>query len=176
MHEYTCHYQSNKVEYYFDGVLRHTLTQFNPPLLTGPMDLRLTLGLFGGGAVWSPLPDATTVWPIIFRVDRVEVWQPGTVPVPPTSTDTTLPTVSLVVLSEVKRKSKVTVQATAADNIRVTRVDFQVNGSPIYSVANAPYLYEFNTTGKPGGTYRIDATAYDAAGNHTTTTLTVKAQ
>ncbi len=58
-----------------------------------------------------------------------------------------------------------TLQATASDNVGLTRVDFLVNGSLVGSDTVAPYSVDWNTLSTPNGSASLSAIAYDAAGN-----------
>jgi hypothetical protein len=82
--------------------------------------------------------------------------------------DTTPPTVSITSPSDgalVKAKSIVTISATASDDVGVTKAKFYVNGRLKCSVATDPYTCAWTVPSKSGSTYRLQAKAYDAAGN-----------
>ena len=59
----------------------------------------------------------------------------------------------------------ITIRAEASDDVDVDRVEFYINGSLVYTDYDAPYKYEWNTTGWADGTYVINATAYDTSNN-----------
>lgn len=59
----------------------------------------------------------------------------------------------------------VAVDAGASDNVGVTRVDLQVNGTTVASDTSAPYGFSWNSAGVPNGMANLVAVAYDAAGN-----------
>jgi hypothetical protein len=59
----------------------------------------------------------------------------------------------------------VSVSGTASDNVGVSRVEFYVNGALHATDTSTPYLYSWNTTSLTGGSYTLQAKAYDAAGN-----------
>lgn len=59
----------------------------------------------------------------------------------------------------------VAVDAGAGDNVGVTRVDLQVNGTTVASDSTAPYGFSWNSAGVPNGMANLVAVAYDAAGN-----------
>ncbi|MGI4846273.1 MAG: S8 family serine peptidase [Janthinobacterium lividum] len=59
----------------------------------------------------------------------------------------------------------VAVDAVASDNVGVTRVDLQVNGTTVASDTSAPYGFSWNSAGVPNGMANLVAVAYDAAGN-----------
>jgi hypothetical protein len=62
-------------------------------------------------------------------------------------------------------RSKVTIMASATDNVGVKRVDFYVNDSLKCSVAVAPYICVWRVPYKRGKNYSFQTKAYDAAGN-----------
>lgn len=75
----------------------------------------------------------------------------------------------------VVKNTAITITANATDNVGVTKVDFAV-GNTKCSDTIAPYTCKWKTGGKPGASYVITARAYDAAGNNTLTTITVKSK
>ena len=95
---------------------------------------------------------------------------------PPTS-DTTAPTVSIVVSAGTytSKGAKVGLTATASDNVGVTHVEFykrrvgvDVNPVRIADDSAAPFAADFPPAGFVGaddGSYEFSAKAYDAAGN-----------
>ncbi len=90
----------------------------------------------------------------------------GTTPPP----DTTPPAVSLTVPTSGQTVSgSITVSATAADNVGVAGVQFELDGTNLGSEDTAsPYLISWNTTDTSNGSHTLTATARDAAGNQTT--------
>lgn len=87
---------------------------------------------------------------------------------PPPPTDTTPPTVTITSPTWGTLTGTVTVSVTAADNVGVTRVDLKANGTTIGSDTALPYSFSWNTTTMANGGVNLTATAYDAAGNSTT--------
>ena len=92
--------------------------------------------------------------------------------------DTTAPTVSLTAPANGATVSgTVTLSATATDNVGVVGVQFfrgGVNGTPLAAEDTAaPYSVSWNTTTVSNGTYTLTARARDAAGNTTTSTVSV---
>ena len=90
--------------------------------------------------------------------------------------DTTPPTVSITSPGNggIVTGSKVTVSATAADNVGVVGVQFLLNGTPIGAEATtAPYTVRWNTNQRGGitGSQALSARARDAAGNVTTSAV-----
>jgi hypothetical protein len=59
----------------------------------------------------------------------------------------------------------VSVNASASDNVGVTKVEFYVNGTLQATDTSTPYLYSWNTSSLTAGSYTLMAKAYDAAGN-----------
>ena len=90
--------------------------------------------------------------------------------------DRTPPTVSITSPGNggIVTGSKVTVSATAADNVGVVGVQFLLNGTPIGAEATtAPYTVRWNTNQRGGitGSQALSARARDAAGNVTTSAV-----
>ena len=83
--------------------------------------------------------------------------------------DTTAPNVDLVSLDPlVPLRGTIDLTATATDvapGSGVVRVDFEVDGNPIASVASAPYELDFDSLTVPDGTHTFTAIAVDAKGN-----------
>ena len=95
-----------------------------------------------------------------------------------TTADTTPPTVSVTAPTNgATVSSTVTVSATAADNVSVASVQFQLDGANTGSVDTAsPYTYAWDTTKSSNGAHTLTAIAKDGAGNSATSsavTLTV---
>lgn len=82
------------------------------------------------------------------------------------ASDVVAPTVAITAPgSSATVSGTVSVSATASDNVKVTRVEFYVNGVLSSTVVTAPYGYSWVTTTVANGLYSITAKAYDAAGN-----------
>ncbi len=99
------------------------------------------------------------------------------------SADTTPPVVSITQPtngSSVVRKTKATIQATASDNVGVTRVEFYLNGVLKCSATVAPYACQWQVPAAnpaSGKAYSLQAKAYDARGNvGSSSIVTVEAQ
>jgi len=73
----------------------------------------------------------------------------------------------------VSGNTTVTISATASDTVGVTRVDFYVNNAVRCSDTTAAYSCKWRVPKKAGGTYTLQARAYDAAGNSATSVVTV---
>jgi len=179
-HTYGCLYLPDRIEFYVNDVMRQLWAQPTPAVFFDPMQVRLSLSIFSTAQTYTVPPDGTTVWPANLLVDWVRVWQvPSSTPAPPPNGDITPPTVAITsprTGATVVRHGTVTVTATATDDVGVARVEFWVNKVLVQSVVAAPYTSSFSTSGKPGAQYRIDAVAYDAAGNKATATSTVTAK
>ena len=92
------------------------------------------------------------------------------------TTDTTPPDVSLTAPANGATISglAVTVSATASDNVDVAGVQFKLNGADLGAEdTSAPYGVTLNTTTLVNGTHTLSAVARDAAGNQTTSTVSV---
>ena len=79
--------------------------------------------------------------------------------------DTTPPTVSA---SSSGTSGTITFNASAADNVAVTKVEFYVDGALKGTDTASPWSYAFNSSGVSNGSHVLTAKAYDAAGNSTT--------
>lgn len=91
------------------------------------------------------------------------------------SADTTAPTVTISSPDNGATVSGgITVRATASDNVGVTSVQFTVDGASLGSPdTRSPYSTTWSTTGASNGSHTLRAIARDAAGNSTTSTVTV---
>ncbi len=84
-------------------------------------------------------------------------------------TDTTAPTVSLASTStSVTAAGSITLNASATDNIGVSKVEFIENGAVIATSTASPYSTNISFAAANNGTHTYTAKAYDAAGNVTT--------
>ena len=85
------------------------------------------------------------------------------------------PTVSLVSPKRGERVSNtVFLEASAADNVRVSSVVFEINGSRVGTPMEfRPYRTRVNTWNYANGTYEVRVTARDLAGNTTSDVTTV---
>lgn len=93
----------------------------------------------------------------------------------PPPTDTTAPTVAVSApAANATVSGTVAVNATATDNVGVTKVEFSVDGGAVLATDTAsPYSYNLNTASLSNGVHTITATAYDAANNKTSSTVSV---
>ena len=76
----------------------------------------------------------------------------------------------------VVRKAQVAINATASDNVGVTRVEFLVNGALQCTDTAAPYSCSWRVPNPMNKTYQLQARAFDAAGNSATATVSVTAR
>lgn len=84
--------------------------------------------------------------------------------------DTIKPTVSLTspaANATYTTAQSVAIAATAADNVKVTKVEFYVDGVLLSSDTASPYTATWPVTSAKNGTHSITAKAFDAAGNNT---------
>lgn len=80
--------------------------------------------------------------------------------------DTTPPTCSLTAPADgATIKGTVTINADAADNIAVSRVEFYVGENKVGEDAASPYSIGWDSTTVADGAYNVQAKAFDAAGN-----------
>jgi glucose/arabinose dehydrogenase len=88
--------------------------------------------------------------------------------VAPPPVDTIAPTVALSAPADLASglSGVIAVSATAADNVGVTAVEFQIDAVPIgASVTSAPFATTLDTSAYPAGQHMLRARASDAAGN-----------
>jgi thermitase len=96
----------------------------------------------------------------------------GGVSTPPV--DTTAPSVSISAPAATAAVSGSTnVNVSATDNVGVAKVELRIDGS-LYATATAsPYNFFWDTTKASNGSHTLTATAYDAAGNASSSAVTV---
>jgi glucose/arabinose dehydrogenase len=96
-----------------------------------------------------------------------------------TAGDNIPPTVSITSPANgsiVARKATVAINATANDNVGVTRVEFLVNGALKCTDTSMPYNCNWRVPAAPNKSYQIQARAFDAAGNSGTASIQVASQ
>lgn len=92
-----------------------------------------------------------------------------------TPADTTAPTVSFSSpAGGATVKGIVSIGVNASDNVGVTKVELRANGALVATDISAPYGFSWSSASVADGTATLTARAYDAAGNYTTSTLSVK--
>lgn len=90
------------------------------------------------------------------------------------TSDTSAPTVSITSPSGGSQvQGLVAVDVAASDNVGVSRVDLLVNGAQVASDTTAPYGFSWDSTQVADGAATLTANAYDAAGNHKATAVSV---
>ncbi len=91
-----------------------------------------------------------------------------------TTPDTTPPTVSLAASSSnVTAAGKVTLTATAADNVGVSKVEFYEGAALLGTKTAAPYIFDLNFAAADNGTHNYIAKAFDVANNSATSSPSV---
>ena len=80
--------------------------------------------------------------------------------------DTTRPSVTVTApLDGTTVSGMITVNVNASDNVGVTKVEWYLDGLLAGSTATVPASFSWKTTGATNGTHKVQAKAYDAAGN-----------
>lgn len=100
-------------------------------------------------------------------------------PSPTPTPDTVAPTVSITSPlngATVRKNSTVTIQATASDNVAVSKVEFYVAGSLICTDTISSYSCSWRVPKQPRVTYSITATAYDTSGNTAKNSISVSSK
>jgi chitodextrinase len=88
--------------------------------------------------------------------------------------DTTPPTVSITSPADGSTASgPVNVTASASDDVGVDRVEFSVDGSVQDTATTTPYGFSWDPSGAAAGPHTVTATAFDAAGNSSASSVTV---
>lgn len=88
--------------------------------------------------------------------------------------DTTPPTISITSPNNGSTVSGIiNVSATATDNVRVSHVDFTVDGAFVTTIPQAPYTFSWNTTVLTNTSHTILANAYDPSGNQAAFSISV---
>ena len=92
----------------------------------------------------------------------------------PPPADTANPTVQFVTPVDGSTLSgTVPVEISASDDVGVARVEIYINGTLCATATSAPYRFNWNTSGVAGGSYTLQARAYDAAGNVAVASISV---
>jgi hypothetical protein len=124
---------------------RFTTTWSTPNAATGPYTLKLKAYDTSGNVSDSPEVVVTV------------------------SNDATPPTVALTAPAQgASLAGMVSLQATASDNVGVTRVEFLVDGTRVATVTSPPYVAAWDSHTVLNGSHTVTARAYDAVGNATT--------
>jgi hypothetical protein len=113
-------------------------------------------------------------WDSSFGWGRVNAWNAVARAVGQQSVDTLPPAVSLVSpLNGSTVSGAVSVTVNASDDTAVTLVSVALDGLPLTSFVTAPYAFSWDTFSSSDGSHSLTATATDAAGNSTTSTILV---
>ncbi|MHA1584621.1 MAG: Ig-like domain-containing protein, partial [Promethearchaeota archaeon] len=81
--------------------------------------------------------------------------------------DHTAPTVSITAPTDSATvQDTISIQATASDNVGVSKVSYQINGGAWIDDTTSPYSWSWDSTTVSDGSYTITVRAYDAAGNY----------
>jgi spore germination protein len=148
---------------YVAGSTRHTVWFENASSVDAKLEVAAGHNI-GGVTLWRLGGEDPANWPAL----RARFG--GTLPDP----DVTAPVVAITSPADgalLARKERI--GASATDNVRVSRVDFSVDGVLLASDTSAPYLATWNTRRASSGPHIIDATAYDSGGNSATARITV---
>jgi hypothetical protein len=95
----------------------------------------------------------------------------------PSTQDTTPPQVSITSPQNGQTVSgTITIQASATDNVGVTKVEFYIDGNKVGEDTVSPYEYIWDTTQYANGNHTITAKAYDNAGNMGSASIIVNVQ
>jgi hypothetical protein len=98
------------------------------------------------------------------------------VPALPPVSGATSPTVQITSPANGSRlpaNGNVTIGVSAQDNVGVVQVSIYVDNVQVYTGSSAPYSDHWNSKKTVSGYHTISATAWDAAGNHTSASITV---
>lgn len=113
----------------------------------------------------------------ILGVSRGATWDIGAYEFVPGGGDVTPPSVGLTAPANGATVSgTISITATASDNVGVASVEFLVDGVSKNTDTVAPYAYSFDTTTVSDGSRTIQAVARDAAGNSSSSTVSVTVQ
>lgn len=109
-----------------------------------------------------------------FGYGRVDAAAAVAAAVSATARDTSAPSVGITSPSSgTTVKGLVSVAVSASDNVGVSRVDLYANGNLIASDISNPYGFSWDTAALQDGAATLTAYAYDAAGNYSTSGITV---
>jgi spore germination protein YaaH len=151
---------------YVSGSARHTVWFENGSSVGAKLEVTRVHDV-GGIAVWRLGGEDPANWSAV----RARFGEP-----PPLS-DTTPPSVSITSPADgaslVKRQR---IEAQATDNVRVSRVEFYVNGSLLSADTSSPYSATWNTQRANKGPNLIEAAAFDSSGNSARARITVYAR
>jgi hypothetical protein len=116
----------------------------------------------------TAFPQAAAKFRELFGAATVPAPAPTPAPAPAPAADQTQPSVQLDLPAAgtmIKRRSTITMEATASDNVGVAAVEFSVNGRLVCRVLTSPYRCSASVGNKNESSYALTARAVDAAGN-----------
>lgn len=122
------------------------------------------------------IPFAASTASSTLSLNPVPVTAVSPTPIPATTLDQTPPSVTLTSPSNnstFRRGVRITLAATASDNVGVAKVQFYANGFIQCTDTVAPYTCSWKTPNRRK-TYTLKAIAFDAEGNYNTSTIFVK--
>ena len=91
-----------------------------------------------------------------------------------TPTDSIAPTIAITSpANSAKIGTRTTIAITARDNVAISRMQLLFDGNLVTTVSGSALTYTMNTRKVASGTHTILARAFDAAGNMSTTTISV---
>jgi peptidoglycan hydrolase-like protein with peptidoglycan-binding domain len=173
-HHIACVYNGSDVKLYIDsGSPSVSAGVFNGSLAASANNL--TIGIPNTTTWAGALDDIRIYSTALSAVQISEIFAlggGGDIP-PGDPSDTTFPTISLTApLNNTTVSSVISLTATANDNIGVASVQFKLDGTNLGSAdTSSPYSLSWNTTTVTNGIHTLTATARDAAGNTTTSSV-----
>ncbi|HSX04546.1 MAG TPA: Ig-like domain-containing protein [Rhabdochlamydiaceae bacterium] len=152
----------SKVEFYVDSVLKFTDT--SSPYMFSLDTTGLTNGNHNVAAIAYDPSNNSSTSAIVLNVQN-------TVPdkTPPTVAITSPATGSTVA-------NTVQINATATDNVGVSKVEFYVDSVLKFTDTSSPYTFSLDTTGLSNGNHNVAAIAYDPSNNSSTSAIVLNVQ
>jgi len=166
-HTFGVDWSAEAMVWYVDGVERFRYTDASK-ITSEPSYVLLNLAVGGN---WPGSPDATTPFPSDYLVDYLRVWnRSGT-----GGADTVAPSVTITSPAQGSSVGgrNATVNATATDNVRVTRTDVLIDGALKATTPSSAISYVWNTRKVAQGPHVVTVRSYDAAGNVGQSAVTV---
>jgi hypothetical protein len=139
------------------------------------IDARLTDSVPGDNPSGATrLPESATLFRQLFGATAAPAPEPAPSPAP-SPADTTPPTVSLTSPADgsvIPRRTTVTLEASAFDNVGVVSVDFFVNDRHVCRLEAAPWRCAWRSSNGRTPSYTIKAMATDLSGNQASASAT----
>ncbi|WP_027463900.1 Ig-like domain-containing protein [Deinococcus ficus] len=132
---------------------------------TAPYECTTTVAAADNGTITYRAVATDTAGNTAEATDSVMVTIPVVVP------DTTAPTITQVDVTS-NSVSSYTVNATATDNVGVSKIEFYLDGELVSTDTAAPYSADLSFTAASNGEHTVVVKAYDAAGNVSTSSQT----